>query len=302
MAMPRKTYGALGGAALLAAGLAVARAATWVPIEGNVRLANGTPVCAMVLANGQYMFSCDSNGTYSLNVPLDDNGEITLFAFADGFAPFSTTLVPSVFPFSVYMQTAAPNSPLIAMTHAVACAGSPNWVHLTGTIESYDSQPLCAMVLSNGQQMFSCDASLGQYDLTVPVDENGNVTLFGFADGFQPYRETFVAPQCAAAGFDGYYVGTATATTAYDQFGDPCSSATFQFTIANSQIQGSGRDALGDEFDIEGTVSPVGDISFGVAAGQEILSNFSGTIIESTPSGTWADAGGCRGTWSGTKQ
>ena len=86
--------------------------------------------------------------------------------------------------------------PLIAMTWSMACAAN-NWVHLSGEIESEDGEPLCALVLANGQYMFSCYASLGWYDLTVPVDENGNITLFGFADGFQPYSEIFVAPNCA---------------------------------------------------------------------------------------------------------
>jgi len=196
--MSRTAYSVLGAVALMVAGLATAQAVTSVPIQGTVRLQNGTAICAMVLANGQYMFSCDGSGTYSLNVPLDANGQITLFAFADGFAPFSTTLGPSGFPFGVYMNTAAPNSPLIATTRSVECAGTPNWVHITGTIETYDSQPLCAMVLSNGQQMFTCGDSQGSYDLTVPVDENGNITVFGFADGFQPYSDTFVAPVCSS--------------------------------------------------------------------------------------------------------
>ena len=46
-----------------------------------------TPVCAMVLANGQYMFSCDGAGNYALNVPLDHNGQVKLQVYADGFAP-----------------------------------------------------------------------------------------------------------------------------------------------------------------------------------------------------------------------
>jgi hypothetical protein len=185
----------------LALGLATATAptsaATWVPIQGNVELADGTPLCAMVLANGQYMFSCDETGAFNLNVPLDANGDITLFAFADGFAPFSVTS-PGSAPSVVVMQTSAPNSPLITMTRDVGCSGTPNWVRMTGNIESNASELLCAMVLANGQYMFSCDPSLGQYDLTVPVDQNGQVTLFGFADGFQPFHEEFVAPTCTA--------------------------------------------------------------------------------------------------------
>jgi hypothetical protein len=170
-------------------------APAWVSIRGNVRATNGIPVCALALANGQYMFSCDGNGTYSLNVPLDDQGQVTLFAFADGFAPYRITADPTNLPAVVQTQTADPGSPLIAMTRSMECAGN-NWVRLSGEIESFEGDPLCALVLANGQHMFSCGASQGRYDLTVPVDENGNITLFGFADGFQPYSETSMAPQC----------------------------------------------------------------------------------------------------------
>ena len=42
---------------------------------------------AMVLANGQHMFSCDGTGSYALNIPLDTNGQFKLQVYADGFAP-----------------------------------------------------------------------------------------------------------------------------------------------------------------------------------------------------------------------
>lgn len=184
------------GIALLVSPCGTVQADTWAPIQGNVRLANGTPICAMVLANGQYMFSCDGTGAYNLTVPLDTNGQITLFAFADGFAPFSITLAPTTFPFDVQMHTAAPNSSLIRTTRDIACASTPGWVHITGTIDSNASQPLCAMVLANGQQMFTCEESQGRYDFTVPLDQNNQVTVFGFADGFQPYRDTFGTSEC----------------------------------------------------------------------------------------------------------
>jgi hypothetical protein len=168
----------------------------YVAVEGDVRTGNDIPVCALVLGNGQYMFSCDGNGTYSLNVPLDDQGQVTLFAFADGFAPYRVTAAPAGLPTVVQTTTADPSSPVIAMTLDMECAAN-SWVHLSGAIESYGGDPLCALVLGNGQHMFTCGDSQGRYDLTVPVDENGNITLFGFADGFQPYRETFVALNCA---------------------------------------------------------------------------------------------------------
>lgn len=86
--------------------------------------------------------------------------------------------------------------PLIRMSYDVVCSSSIDRVRVLGEIESYDGEPLCAMVLSNGQHMFTCGSYLGRYDLTVPVDENSQVTVFGFADGFCPYRDTVTAPEC----------------------------------------------------------------------------------------------------------
>ena len=57
-------------------------------IAGKVLLQNSqTPICAMVLANGQYMFTCDGTGSYLLEIPLDNNGRFKLQVYADGFAP-----------------------------------------------------------------------------------------------------------------------------------------------------------------------------------------------------------------------
>jgi hypothetical protein len=57
-------------------------------IAGKVLVQDGqTPICAMVLANGQYTFSCDGTGSYMLRIPLDTNGRFKLQVYADGFAP-----------------------------------------------------------------------------------------------------------------------------------------------------------------------------------------------------------------------
>ena len=58
-----------------------------VNISGSVANAAGTPACALILANGAFMFSCSPVGTYSLDVPLDGEGQVTLFGFADGLFP-----------------------------------------------------------------------------------------------------------------------------------------------------------------------------------------------------------------------
>ena len=162
----------------------------WTNINGTVSY-NGTPVCAMVLANGQYMFSCAGNGEYELEVPLDANGEITLFAFVDGLAPFKQILTPSeALDFDIEMQLASPDSKTPTVTSiAVESIDNPGWIDIAGSV-ALEGTPLCAMVLANGQYMFSCDP-IGEYLLSVPLDSNGEITLFAFVDGLAPYKEIF---------------------------------------------------------------------------------------------------------------
>ena len=109
-------------------------------------------------------------GSYRLNVPLDALGQVTLFAFADGFAPYRMTAAPAGLPSVLQTVMAAPGSPLISTTREALCTAD-GWVRVSGEVESLGGAPLCALVLANGQHMFSCGASLGWYDLTVPTDE-----------------------------------------------------------------------------------------------------------------------------------
>jgi hypothetical protein len=67
---------------------------------------------------------------------------------------------------------------------------NPDWVRVSGTV-TYDGVPLCAVVLANGQKMFSCGENPGTYDLEVPLNENGEITLYVFCSGFAPYKQVF---------------------------------------------------------------------------------------------------------------
>lgn len=67
-------------------------AVQWVELEGKVSTPDDTPLCAMVLANGQHVFSCSPAGEYSLSLPLDEFGEITLFCFVEGLVPYKAVL------------------------------------------------------------------------------------------------------------------------------------------------------------------------------------------------------------------
>lgn len=195
--MSSRVYGGLAIFAFVASlPISSTSSATFVPIEGQVRFAQGNPICALVLANGQYMFSCDGTGAYSLNVPVDANGQVTLFAFADGFSPYRVVRNPSEFPFNIQMVRALLNSPEISVQDDASCSTTPGFAELSGDVQSSGGTALCAMVLANGQHMFSCGEASGKYRLAVPIDENREVTLFSFADGFQPYKTTYDAAPC----------------------------------------------------------------------------------------------------------
>ena len=163
----------------------------WVSISGDITTQDGTPVCAMALANGQYMFSSNPRGKYNLSVPLNENAQITLFTFADGFAPFKYIFTPEggTTDIDVMMLRAPPNSRQMTLTCQFDdTAENPGWAKISGqALAENGGTPLCAMVLANGQYTFS-NAENGEYELEVPLDENGQITLFGFADGFQPFK------------------------------------------------------------------------------------------------------------------
>lgn len=168
-----------------------AATASQVSVGGYV-LSNATPLCALVLVNGQTQFSCDGTGRYDMQVPLDENGLVTVMVFADGFAPFNQILPPDQA--SEYPVAMVPDqqSPSLQTYAAVQTSAQEGRFLVTGVVVS-GSRPVCALVLANGSNLFSCGESLGQFSLDVPSDEQGNITLMIFAAGFKPYKQTIVA-------------------------------------------------------------------------------------------------------------
>lgn len=64
-----------------------------VDLQGTVETANGTPVCALALASGRSVFTCNSQGSFNLSdLSTESDGTITLQVYADGFYPNITTL------------------------------------------------------------------------------------------------------------------------------------------------------------------------------------------------------------------
>jgi hypothetical protein len=165
----------------------------WLTIAGSITFKE-TPLCAMVLANGQYMFTCGNTlGFYELDVPLDQYGKITLYGFCSGFAPFKAALTPEeALSFDIPMvRPAADSLEMEVDVNTEPGFVNPDWIRINGTV-TYEGTPLCTMVLANGQRMFSCGADLGTYDLEVPLDENGEITLYVFCSGFAPFKRVFV--------------------------------------------------------------------------------------------------------------
>jgi subtilisin family serine protease len=165
----------------------------WLRIGGEIQAEDQTPLCAMVLANGQHMFTCGANpGRYELVVPLDEDRRITLYGFCSGFAPFKAVFTPEEsLAFDITMARAAAGSREIEITvQTEPGTANPAWLRISGTVH-YDGIPLCAMVLANGQSMFSCGADLGTFDREVPLDGNGEITLYVFCSGFAPYKNVF---------------------------------------------------------------------------------------------------------------
>jgi hypothetical protein len=165
----------------------------FVNINGTITNQEGTDLCAMVLANGQYMFTCgDDLGVYDLDIPTDENCQITLYGFVSGFAPFRTVLnADTEVTFDIDMVRAEAGSRLMEITYETEPGiANPNFTRIWGTV-TWGETDLCAMVLANGQNMFTCGADLGTFDLEVPLDSNGQITLYGFVSGFAPYRTVF---------------------------------------------------------------------------------------------------------------
>jgi len=190
---------------LVTTGSASSAVTGWAPLNGKVSF-NGDPVCAMVLANGQYAFSCSGDGSFSFNVPLDSNGQITVQTYCSGRAPYRITIDPNQ---AIGMSIALTNteSDNLLDIDATLQAQSMSRCNLSGTVSS-NGQPVCAMVLANGQYMFTCSGN-GGFNLDVPFDENGQITLYSFCSGRQPYRYDYTSDQInmmADSDSDGYTI------------------------------------------------------------------------------------------------
>ena len=165
---------------------------TPVDLSGTIKTLNGQDICAMVLASGKFMFSCNPVGDFSLTkLPRENDGTVKRQIYADGFFP------------KVDVLTGSSNAAVI-LTRSGTCPdynipydpgffpnSSGKRLDITGKVLLQNNQtPICAMVLANGQFMFSCDGT-GNYALNIPLDSNGQFKLQVYADGFAPTIQTF---------------------------------------------------------------------------------------------------------------
>jgi hypothetical protein len=162
-----------------------------VNINGNV-VYDAKPVCAMVLANGQYRFACSGDGSFNFDVPLDQNGKITIQAFCSGLAPYRQTITSDMaVGMTINMEKSASDKS-VDVSAALQAIDDGQCV-IEGTVTN-DGIPVCAMALANGQYEFTCSGD-GSFDLNIPIDDNGQVTLYSFCSGFQPYKYVYTPEQ-----------------------------------------------------------------------------------------------------------
>jgi parallel beta-helix repeat protein len=165
---------------------------TSADLSGTTRTTDETDICAMVLASGQYTFSCNPIGLFSLSgLPRDNDGTVKRQIYAHGFLPKIDILPGSTTEAVVMAHSGVCPNYNIPYTPGFYPGSAGKWIEITGKVLlQYTDTPLCAMVLGNGQYMFSCDGT-GNYSLKIPLDNNGQFKLQVYADGFAPTIQTF---------------------------------------------------------------------------------------------------------------
>ena len=164
----------------------------YVDLSGTIKTVGGTDICAMVLASGQYMFSCNPAGVFSLtDLPRENDGTVKCQMYADGFFPEITIVTESGSEAFVMMRSGTCPSYNLPYEPAFVPGSAGKEIYIAGQVLLQNTQtPICAMVLANGQYMFSCDGT-GSYYLKMPLDSNGQFKLQVYADGFAPSIRTF---------------------------------------------------------------------------------------------------------------
>ena len=163
-----------------------------VDLSGTIETDGGQEICAMVLASGQHMFSCNPTGVFSItSLPRESDGTIKRQIYANGFFPKIDTLTDSADETVIMMPSGSCPSYNTAYSPGFYPESAGEWIDISGQVLLQNTQtPICAMVLANGQHMFSCDGT-GSYAMRIPLDEKGQFKLQVYADGFEPAIQLF---------------------------------------------------------------------------------------------------------------
>jgi Tol biopolymer transport system component len=163
-----------------------------IDLSGTIKTSTGTDICAMVLASGKFMFSCNPPGVFSLTgLPSENDGTVKRQIYADGFFPKADILTGSSDNVVIMTRSGTCPSYNIPYEPASAPGSAGKHIYIAGQVFLQNSQtPICAMVLANGQHMFSCDGT-GSYAMKIPLDNNGQFKLQVYADGFAPSIRKF---------------------------------------------------------------------------------------------------------------
>ena len=161
-------------------------------VGGTIKTIDGTDICAMVLASGKFIFSCNPPGKFSLtNLPKENDGTLKRQIYADGFFPRVDILADSTNDAVIMTRSGICPSYNVTYSPAFVPGSAGKQIYIAGKVLAQDSQtPICAMVLANGQHTFSCDGT-GSYFLKIPLDNNGQYKLQVYADGFSPSIRKF---------------------------------------------------------------------------------------------------------------
>jgi hypothetical protein len=163
-----------------------------VDLSGTIKTSDDQDICAMVLASGKFMFSCNPIGQFSLtDLPRENNGTVKRQIYADGFFPKINVLTVSTDEAVVMTRSGTCPNYNTPYTPAVTPGSAGKRINISGKVLLQDSEtPICAMALANGKYMFTCDGT-GNYALNIPLDTNGQFKLQVYADGFAPITQRF---------------------------------------------------------------------------------------------------------------
>ncbi len=115
--------------------------------------------------------------------------------FCEGYASFTSITSPdpgTETEFDIDISPPGDFPSMIITTDTEAATNNPDWIKISGTVENENGIPLCAMVLANGQHMFTCEENnKGKFEMEAPLNTDGEIVFHSFCDGFLPFKETF---------------------------------------------------------------------------------------------------------------